>query len=138
MASAPSSISLPLHNMEIRESEKHLSGKKIAIVVLWRLGVNIEISSNGPEVLPTVAKALEDQIVVKKLVEEVTNDDDKLRAFIDELALLQNIRHPNFVQFLGAVTQSSPMMIVTEYLPKVKHMFTSYWLSCGSVAFKNY
>ncbi|KAK1402355.1 hypothetical protein POM88_001960 [Heracleum sosnowskyi] len=40
------------------------------------------------------------------------------RAFIDELALLQKIRHPNFVQFLGAVTQSSPMMIVTEYLPK--------------------
>ncbi|XP_042410304.1 integrin-linked protein kinase 1-like [Zingiber officinale] len=39
-------------------------------------------------------------------------------AFIDELALLQKIRHPNVVQFLGAVTQSSPMMIVTEYLPK--------------------
>lgn len=41
------------------------------------------------------------------------------RAFRDELALLQQIRHPNVVQFLGAVTQSSPMMIVTEYLPKV-------------------
>lgn len=26
------------------------------------------------------------------------------------------------VQFLGAVTQSSPMMIVTEYLPKVLHI----------------
>jgi serine/threonine protein kinase len=41
------------------------------------------------------------------------------RAFRDELALLQRIRHPNVVQFLGAVTQSSPMMIVTEYLAKV-------------------
>lgn len=41
------------------------------------------------------------------------------RAFRDELALLQKIRHPNVVQFLGAVTQSWPMMIVTEYLPKV-------------------
>ncbi|MBA0568759.1 hypothetical protein Golob_006229, partial [Gossypium lobatum] len=41
------------------------------------------------------------------------------RAFRDELALFQKIRHPNVVQFLGAVTQSSPMMIVTEYLPKV-------------------
>ncbi|KAF2290637.1 hypothetical protein GH714_014814 [Hevea brasiliensis] len=40
------------------------------------------------------------------------------KAFGDELALLQKIRHPNVVQFLGAVTQSSPMMIVTEYLPK--------------------
>ncbi|KAA3466984.1 serine/threonine-protein kinase STY8-like isoform X3 [Gossypium australe] len=41
------------------------------------------------------------------------------KAFRDELALLQKIRHPNVVQFLGAVTQSSPMIIVTEYLPKV-------------------
>ena len=41
------------------------------------------------------------------------------RAFRDELELLQKIRHPNVVQFLGAVTQSNPMMIVTEYLPKV-------------------
>lgn len=38
---------------------------------------------------------------------------------MDELALLQKVRHPNVVQFLGAVTQSNPMMIVTEYLPKV-------------------
>ncbi|KAG6385282.1 hypothetical protein SASPL_154114 [Salvia splendens] len=44
--------------------------------------------------------------------------EDKVKAFRDELALLQKIRHPNVVQFLGAVTQSSPMMIVTEYLPK--------------------
>lgn len=41
------------------------------------------------------------------------------KAFRDELALLQKLRHPNVVQFLGAVTQSTPMMIVTEYLPKV-------------------
>jgi len=46
-------------------------------------------------------------------------------AFRDELALLQKIRHPNVVQFLGAVTQSSPMMIVTEYLPKVIPLFIS-------------
>ncbi|KAF9683723.1 hypothetical protein SADUNF_Sadunf04G0044000 [Salix dunnii] len=58
------------------------------------------------------------QVAVKKLGEEVLPDEDKVRAFRDELALLQKIRHPNVVQFLGAVTQSSPMMIVTEYLPK--------------------
>ncbi|KAK0579328.1 hypothetical protein LWI29_024606 [Acer saccharum] len=58
------------------------------------------------------------QVAVKKLAEEVITDDDKVKAFRDELALLQKIRHPNVVQFLGAVTQSSPMMIVTEYLPK--------------------
>uniref|UniRef100_A0A2N9FZA6 Protein kinase domain-containing protein n=1 Tax=Fagus sylvatica TaxID=28930 RepID=A0A2N9FZA6_FAGSY len=58
------------------------------------------------------------QVAVKKLEEELIPDEDKVKAFRDELALLQKIRHPNVVQFLGAVTQSSPMMIVTEYLPK--------------------
>ncbi|XVE51519.1 hypothetical protein DITRI_Ditri02bG0048600 [Diplodiscus trichospermus] len=58
------------------------------------------------------------QVAVKKLGDEVISDEDKVRAFRDELALFQKIRHPNVVQFLGAVTQSSPMMIVTEYLPK--------------------
>ncbi|XP_068665596.1 serine/threonine-protein kinase 12-like [Aristolochia californica] len=58
------------------------------------------------------------QVAVKKLGEDVLTDEDKVRAFRDELALLQKIRHPNVVQFLGAVTQSTPMMIVTEYLPK--------------------
>ncbi|CAL1410450.1 unnamed protein product [Linum trigynum] len=58
------------------------------------------------------------EVAVKMLGEEVLSDEDKVRAFRDELDLLQKIRHPNVVQFLGAVTQSSPMMIVTEYLPK--------------------
>ncbi|XVF27421.1 hypothetical protein REPUB_Repub14bG0105300 [Reevesia pubescens] len=58
------------------------------------------------------------QVAVKKVGDEVLTDEDKVRAFRDELALFQKIRHPNVVQFLGAVTQSSPMMIVTEYLPK--------------------
>ncbi|KAF8413656.1 hypothetical protein HHK36_001648 [Tetracentron sinense] len=58
------------------------------------------------------------EVAVKKLGEDVVTDEDKVRAFRDELALLQKLRHPNVVQFLGAVTQSSPMMIVTEYLPK--------------------
>ncbi|XP_038901496.1 integrin-linked protein kinase 1 [Benincasa hispida] len=58
------------------------------------------------------------QVAVKTLGEEVFTDEDKVKAFRDELALLQKVRHPNVVQFLGAVTQSSPMMIVTEYLPQ--------------------
>lgn len=57
------------------------------------------------------------QVAVKQL-EDFFSDEDKVRAFMDELALLQKVRHPNVVQFLGAVTQSNPMMIVTEYLPK--------------------
>ncbi|KVH97035.1 Ankyrin repeat-containing protein [Cynara cardunculus var. scolymus] len=58
------------------------------------------------------------QVAVKKLGDELFTDEDKVSAFRDELELLQKIRHPNVVQFLGAVTQSSPMMIVIEYLPK--------------------
>ncbi|KAL8507933.1 hypothetical protein ACS0TY_018474 [Phlomoides rotata] len=58
------------------------------------------------------------QVAVKKLGEEFFIDEEKVKAFRDELALLQKIRHPNVVQFLGAVTQSTPMMIVTEYLQK--------------------
>ncbi|XP_050287530.1 integrin-linked protein kinase 1 [Quercus robur] len=58
------------------------------------------------------------QVAVKRLEEELISDEEKVKSFRDELALLQKIRHPNVVQFLGAVTQSSPMMIVTEYLPK--------------------
>ncbi|KAJ9535348.1 hypothetical protein OSB04_un001541 [Centaurea solstitialis] len=58
------------------------------------------------------------QVAVKKLGDELFTDEDKVSAFRDELELLQKIRHPNVVQFLGAVTQSSPMMIVVEYLPK--------------------
>lgn len=57
-------------------------------------------------------------VAVKRLGEELFTDEDKVKAFRDELALLQKLRHPNVVQFLGAVTQSSPMMIITEYLPK--------------------
>ncbi|XP_010524090.1 PREDICTED: serine/threonine-protein kinase STY8-like isoform X3 [Tarenaya hassleriana] len=58
------------------------------------------------------------KVAVKTFGEELFTDEDKVKAFRDELTLLQKIRHPNVVQFLGAVTQSSPMMIVTEYLSK--------------------
>ncbi|KAL5720396.1 hypothetical protein ACHQM5_013068 [Ranunculus cassubicifolius] len=58
------------------------------------------------------------EVAVKMIGEDLMSDEDKVTAFRDELALLQKVRHPNVVQFLGAVTQSSPMMIVTEYLPK--------------------
>ncbi|RWW22383.1 hypothetical protein GW17_00013410 [Ensete ventricosum] len=40
-------------------------------------------------------------------------------AFKNELTLMQKVRHPNVIQFVGAVTQNIPMMIVYEYLPKV-------------------
>lgn len=43
-------------------------------------------------------------------------------AFNHELTLLEKVRHPNVVQFVGAVTQNIPMMIVVEYHPKVRYI----------------
>jgi hypothetical protein len=40
-------------------------------------------------------------------------------AFKHELTLLEKVRHPNVIQFVGAVTQNLPMMIVAEYHSKV-------------------
>lgn len=45
-------------------------------------------------------------------------------AFKDELELLEKVRHPNLVQFVGAVTQNIPMMIVVEYHPKVRFPYS--------------
>ncbi|KAL0392438.1 UNVERIFIED_CONTAM: Integrin-linked protein kinase [Sesamum radiatum] len=39
----------------------------------------------------------------------------KVNVFRHELTLLEKVRHPNVVQFIGAVTQNVPMMIVLEY-----------------------
>jgi len=58
-------------------------------------------------------------VAVKKLDDDLIVDENKVRAFRDELDVLQLIRHPNVVQFLGAVTQSNPMMIVMEFMHKV-------------------
>jgi serine/threonine protein kinase len=58
-------------------------------------------------------------VAVKKLDDDLSVDENKVRAFRDELDVLQLIRHPNVVQFLGAVTQSNPMMIVMEFMRKV-------------------
>ncbi|XP_058112427.1 serine/threonine-protein kinase EDR1-like [Magnolia sinica] len=41
-----------------------------------------------------------------------------MKCFQNELTLLEKVRHPNVVQFVGAVTQNIPMMIVSEYHPK--------------------
>lgn len=44
-------------------------------------------------------------------------------AFNNELTLLEKVRHPNVVQFVGAVTQNIPMMIVVEYHAKVRDIY---------------
>lgn len=55
-------------------------------------------------------------VAVKRLREDIANDRELLE-FRRELAIVNHLAHPNIVQFLGAVTNSMPMCIVTEYLP---------------------
>ncbi|KAL3622055.1 hypothetical protein CASFOL_034251 [Castilleja foliolosa] len=51
------------------------------------------------------------QVVVNIFWDGTAEEHKVRRAFRDKLLLLHNIRHPNVVHFLGAVTQSSSMMI---------------------------
>ncbi len=45
-----------------------------------------------------------------------------------QLLMLEQMRHPNIVQFLCAVTRSQPIVIVTEYLPGVNLFFSPVWM----------
>ncbi|XP_047081997.1 integrin-linked protein kinase 1-like [Lolium rigidum] len=62
-----------------------------------------------------VAKWYGSKVFVKILDKDSFSDGDSLDAFKHELTLLEKARHPNLVQFVGAVTQNVPLMIVSEY-----------------------
>ncbi|KAK7318761.1 hypothetical protein RJT34_03468 [Clitoria ternatea] len=65
-----------------------------------------------------VAKWNGTKVAVKILDKDSYSDPDSINAFKNELTLLERVRHPNVVQFVGAVTQNVPMMIVREYHAK--------------------
>ncbi|KAK9159406.1 hypothetical protein Syun_005747 [Stephania yunnanensis] len=65
-----------------------------------------------------VAKWNGTKVAVKILNKDSYSDPDSINAFTHELTLLEKVRHPNVVQFVGAVTQNIPMMIVSEYHPR--------------------
>ncbi|KAL8160325.1 hypothetical protein V2J09_001862 [Rumex salicifolius] len=62
-----------------------------------------------------VAKWNGTKVAVKILDKESHSDPECINAFRYELTLLEKVRHPNVIQFVGAVTQNNPMMIVVEY-----------------------
>ncbi|XP_033510741.1 integrin-linked protein kinase 1-like isoform X3 [Nicotiana tomentosiformis] len=64
-----------------------------------------------------VAKWNGTKVSVKILDKDSYSDPETINAFKHELTLLEKVRHPNVVQFVGAVTQNIPMMIVLEYHP---------------------
>ncbi|KAL7176729.1 hypothetical protein ACSBR2_030139 [Camellia fascicularis] len=65
-----------------------------------------------------VAKWNGTKVAAKILDKDSYSDPESINAFKHELTLLEKVRHPNVVQFVGAVTQNIPMMIVSEYHPK--------------------
>lgn len=65
-----------------------------------------------------VAKWNGTKVSVKILDKDSYTDPESINAFKHELTLLEKVRHPNVVQFVGAVTQNIPMMIVSEYHPR--------------------
>ncbi|XP_051118291.1 integrin-linked protein kinase 1-like [Andrographis paniculata] len=65
-----------------------------------------------------VAKWNGTKVSVKILDKNSHADPDSINLFRHELTLLEKVRHPNIVQFIGAVTQNVPMMIVLEYQSK--------------------
>lgn len=72
----------------------------------------------GDEVLTgtyQVAKWNGTKVSVKILDRESYCDQEAINSFRHELTVFEKVRHPNVVQFVGAVTQNIPMMIVSEY-----------------------
>ena len=56
------------------------------------------------------------EVAVKRLREDMSNDRELLE-FRRELAIVNHLAHPNIVQFLGAITNSMPLCIISEFLP---------------------
>ncbi|MCO5614651.1 hypothetical protein L7F22_068935 [Adiantum nelumboides] len=55
-------------------------------------------------------------VAVKTILPSLSDDRLIVEDFKHEVELLVKLRHPNIVQFLGAVTMRKPLMLVTEYL----------------------
>ena len=53
--------------------------------------------------------------------------------FRHEVNLLVKLRHPNIVQFLGAVTEKKPLMLITEYLRGVNDCIFSINFQSGKL-----
>ncbi|KAF8068531.1 hypothetical protein N665_1146s0024 [Sinapis alba] len=55
-------------------------------------------------------------VAVKRILPSLSDDRLVIQDFRHEVDLLVKLRHPNIVQFLGAVTERKPLMLITEYL----------------------
>ncbi|MCO5595408.1 hypothetical protein L7F22_049450 [Adiantum nelumboides] len=58
------------------------------------------------------------KVAVKKIKASMNANPQIRKEFQKELSICKHLRHPNIVQFLGAVTREDQLAIVTEYLQK--------------------
>ncbi|CAK9198672.1 unnamed protein product [Sphagnum jensenii] len=55
-------------------------------------------------------------VAVKTIRQSLSRDRAVVKDFQHEVEFMVKVRHPNIVQFLGAVTRRPPLMLITEYL----------------------
>ncbi|KAJ6852290.1 serine/threonine-protein kinase STY8 [Iris pallida] len=58
-------------------------------------------------------------VAVKRILPSLSDDRLVIQDFRHEVNLLVKLRHPNIVQFLGAVTEKKPLMLITEFCVEV-------------------
>lgn len=68
-------------------------------------------------------------VAIKRILPSLSDDRLVIQDFRHEVNLLVKLRHPNIVQFLGAVTEKKPLMLITEYLRGVSKCMFLYLLS---------
>jgi len=73
--------------------------------------------SKGPNEEVRVVKWRGTKVAAKTIDLPLTEDPEVFNKLKLQLLMLEQMRHPNIVQFLCAVTRSQPIVIVTEYLP---------------------
>ncbi|XP_078168514.1 uncharacterized protein LOC144563010 [Carex rostrata] len=56
--------------------------------------------------------------VAVKVFSRQEYSDDVILSFKQEVSLMKRLRHPNILLFMGAVTSTQRLCIVTEYLPR--------------------
>ncbi|KAF5464762.1 hypothetical protein F2P56_014814 [Juglans regia] len=56
--------------------------------------------------------------VAVKVFSKQEYSDDVIHSFRQEVSLMKRLRHPNVLLFMGAVTSSEHLCIVTEFLPR--------------------
>ncbi|KAI3987530.1 hypothetical protein MKX01_003216 [Papaver californicum] len=109
VSSSISTRSSPLYNFDTETDSLHFD-------IMWEdlaIGAQIGHGSCG-----TVYRGLwcGSDVAIKEFF-KFEYSDDLLHSFRQEVLLMKRLRHPNVLLFMGAVTSSQHLCIVTEYLP---------------------